>query len=254
MILNCIAVDDEPLALKLVCTFIEQTPFLRLVGNYRKAVEALRALTQEPAVDVIFLDIQMPDLNGLELAKVLDKGPGNRGPRIIFTTAFNQFAVEGFRVDALDYLLKPFNYDEFLRAAQKAHAYAELMQSPPPAPTPTETPALATALPSEDYLYLKVEYQLVRVDFSDILYIEGLKDYIKVYRRSEPKPLLSLSSLKALEDRLPSHQFMRIHRSYIISLDKIKSITRGTVQIGEVTIPVSDRYRETFDQFFNRWK
>jgi two-component system response regulator LytT len=254
MILNCIAVDDEPLALKLVCTFIEQTPFLRLAGSYRKAVEALRALAQDPAVDVIFLDIQMPDLNGLELAKVLDKGPGNRGPRIIFTTAFNQFAVEGFRVDALDYLLKPFNYDEFLRAAQKAKAYAELMQSPPPLSAPAaEAPALA-APPAEEYLYLKVEYQLVRVDFSDILYIEGLKDYIKVYRKSEPKPLLSLSSLKALEDRLPSQQFMRIHRSYIIALNQIKSITRGTVQINDMTIPVSERYRESFDQFFSRWK
>ncbi|TGE24977.1 response regulator transcription factor [Hymenobacter aquaticus] len=255
MILNCIAVDDEPLALKLVTTFIEQTPFLRLVGSYGKAVEALRGISQLPSVDVIFLDIQMPDLNGLELARILDRGPGGKGPRIIFTTAFNQFALEGFRVDALDYLLKPFDYDEFLRAATKAKTYAELTQAPASAPAAAGAPAPAEpAPPTEDYIYLKVEYQLVRVDYSDILYIEGLKDYIKVYRRSEPRPLLSLSSLKTLEDRLPAQQFMRVHRSYIIALNHIKSVTRGTVQIGDQTIPVSDRYRDTFDQFFSRWK
>lgn len=252
MIINCIAVDDEPLALKLVCTFIEQTPFLRLVGRYTKAVEALRGLAQHPEVEVLFLDIQMPELNGLELARVLDRSPGGRGPRVIFTTAFNQFAVEGFRVDALDYLLKPFDYEEFLRAAQKARKYVELRQTPElPAPA---TPLAEAGAPAQDYFYLKVEYQLVRVDFSDILYIEGLKDYCKVYRRSEPRPLLSLASLKSLEERLPAQQFMRIHRSYIIALNQIKSVTRGTVQIGDITIPVSDRHREGFDQFFSRWK
>jgi len=249
MTINCIAVDDEPLALKLVCTFIEQTPFLNLIGRYSKAVEALRALSQHPEIDVVFLDIQMPDLNGLELARLLDKGPNGRGPRVIFTTAFNQFAVEGFRVDALDYLLKPFNYEEFLRAATKAKHYVELTQ------TPTVPQLVAPAsVPVEDYLYLKVEYQLVRVEYNDILYVEGLKDYLKVYRRSEPRALLSLSTLKTLEERLPSNQFMRVHRSYIISLRHITSITRGTVQIGDVTIPVSDRYREQFDQLFSKWK
>jgi len=251
MPINCIAVDDEPLALKLVCTFIEQTPFLNLVGRYSKAVEALRALSQHPEIDVLFLDIQMPDLNGLELARLLDKGPAGRGPRVIFTTAFNQFAIEGFRVDALDYLLKPFNYEEFLRAATKAKHYVELTQAPTallPA-APPQAPA-----PAQDHLYLKVEYQLVRVEYNDILYVEGLKDYLKVYRRSEPRALLSLSTLKTLEERLPSNQFMRVHRSYIISLRHITSITRGTVQIGDVTIPVSDRYREQFDQFFRQWK
>lgn len=247
MILNCIAVDDEPLALKLVCTFIEQTPFLQLAGRYSKAVEALKALSQPTKpVDLLFLDIQMPDLNGLELARLLDRGPGGPSPRVIFTTAFNQYALEGFRVDALDYLLKPFNYEEFLRAATKAKAYAELLQAPPSAaPAP---------VPANDHLYLKVEYQLVRVNFRDILYIEGLKDYIKVYRQGEAKPLLALSSMKAMEDALPTQQFMRVHRSYIIGLNHIKAITRGTVQIGNETIPVSDRYREAFDQLFTRWR
>jgi DNA-binding LytR/AlgR family response regulator len=249
MTLNCIAVDDEPLALKLVGRFIEQTPFLRLVASYGSAVAALRGLQQltEP-IDLIFLDIQMPDLNGLELAKLLDKGPGG-GPRVVFTTAFNQYALDGYKVDALDYLLKPFSYDDFLRVANKAKSYAELTQQP----TTPSAPAVPTE-PAEDYLYLKVEYQLVRVPFNDILYVEGLKDYVKVYRRNETKPLLSLTSLKALEEKLPARQFMRIHRSYIVGLGHIAAIGRGTVRIGNETIPVSDSYREAFDQFVSRWK
>lgn len=193
----------------------------------------------------------MPDLNGLELAKLLDRGPGGGGPRVVFTTAFNQYALDGYKVDALDYLLKPFSYDDFLRVANKAKSYAELTQQPTPA-APPATPALSE--PAEDYLYLKVEYQLVRVPFNDILYVEGLKDYVKVYRRSETKPLLSLTSLKALEEKLPARQFMRIHRSYIVGLGHIAAIGRGTVHIGTETIPVSDSYREAFDQFVSRWK
>ncbi|MDF7812890.1 LytTR family DNA-binding domain-containing protein [Hymenobacter sp. YC55] len=252
MKLNCIAVDDEPLALKLVGHFIEQTPFLNLVGSYGSAVAALRGLQQQTTpVDLLFLDIQMPDLNGLELARVLVREPGQPGPRVVFTTAFNQYAVEGYKVDALDYLLKPFTYEEFLRVANKAKSYAELSQpvSQPAAPAPAAPPDAP-----DDYLYLKVEYQLVRVPFHDILYIEGLKDYVKVYRQSEPKPLLSLTSLKTLEERLPPRQFMRIHRSYIVGLNHIASIGRGTVHIGTETIPVSDSYREAFDQFVSRWK
>ncbi|RTQ52107.1 response regulator transcription factor [Hymenobacter gummosus] len=257
MILNCIAVDDEPLALGMVCAFIEQTPFLKLVGRYGSAVEALRGLHQpDMQVDLIFLDIQMPDLNGLELARVL--GRGEDKARIVFTTAFNQYALEGYKVDALDYLVKPFNYDEFLRAALKAKGYFELIRRPAPAaPAPAAAPPAEPApvpAPEDQYLYLKVEYQLVRVALSDILYIEGLKDYIKVYRRSETKPLLSLSSLKAVEDKLPARRFMRIHRSYIVALDHIASVTRGTVQIGGETIPVSDSYREAFDKYLSRWK
>lgn len=250
MTLNCIAVDDEPLALKLVERFIEQTPFLRMAASYGSAVAALRGLQQQTEpIDLIFLDIQMPDLNGLELAKLLGRGPG-AGPRVVFTTAFNQYALDGYKVDALDYLLKPFSYDDFLRVANKAKSYAELTQQPAPA-----APAVvATAEPAEDYLYLKVEYQLVRVPFNDILYVEGLKDYVKVYRRSETKPLLSLTSLKALEEKLPARQFMRIHRSYIVGLGHIAAIGRGTVHIGTETIPVSDSYRDAFDQFVSRWK
>jgi two-component system response regulator LytT len=245
MILNCIAVDDEPLALGLVCSFIEQTPFLKLIGSYASAVEALTGL-QEQSIDVIFLDIQMPDLNGMELARVLDSRSKNK-PRIIFTTAFNQFALQGYRVDALDYLLKPFNYEEFLHAATKALTYAELLQKS------NSAPSAADERIEDNYLFLKIEYQLVRIALNEILYIEGLKDYVKVYVQNSEKPLLSLTSLKALEEKLPSKRFLRVHRSFIVSLDKINSITRNALQIGKVNITVGDQYKEAFGQFLSKW-
>jgi two-component system response regulator LytT len=244
--LNCIAVDDEPLALDLVCAFIEQTPFLRLVGRYGSGVEALRGLhEQEGKVDVAFLDIQMQELNGLELARVL----GAKAPRIVFTTAFPQYALESYKVDALDYLVKPFNYEEFLRAATRALNYVQLAQAGQEA----SVAAPVAAAPEEDHIFLKVEYQLVRVALDDILYVEGLKDYVKVHLRSTPKALLSLMSLKAMEDRLPARRFLRIHRSFIVALDKIEAVRRLTVQIGSLTIPVGDQYKEAFSQFLSRW-
>ncbi|WPP49859.1 LytR/AlgR family response regulator transcription factor [Catalinimonas niigatensis] len=242
--LNCIAVDDEPFALNMVCTYIEQTPFLHLAGRFSSAVDALKAL-HEQSVDLIFLDIQMPDLSGIELARVLDRGRSTKRPRIVFTTAYDQFAIEGYKVDALDYLLKPFNYEEFLRAVHKAQAYAEMINSKPTSPEVREA--------EEDYLFLKVEYQLVKVAFSDIRYIQGLKDYVKVYLLSSSKPLLSLISMKALEDKLPSRRFMRIHRSYIISLEQIKAVSRNSVEIGQESIPVSQQYKEPFSRFMERW-
>ena len=258
MTLNCIAVDDEPLALGLVCAFIEKTPFLQLVGRYSSAVEALQAV-QQKNVDLIFLDIQMPDLTGIELARVIERSSANgQGPRIVFTTAFNQFALDGYKVDALDYLLKPFNYEEFLRAATKAQHYVELLHRAS-APHLVEAPKSTDPdRKAEDYLFLKVEYQLVRVALDDVLYIEGLKDYVKVHLKQERdggshKPILSLTSLKALEEKLPATRFMRVHRSFIVALDKIEAITRNTIQIGNVTIPVSDQYKEPFNQFVSKW-
>jgi two-component system response regulator LytT len=251
MILNVIAVDDEPLALGLVCSFIEQTPFLKLVGRYPSAVEALRAIHSQK-IDVVFLDIQMPDLNGIELARVLDNSKTNK-PRIIFTTAYNQFALEGYRVDALDYLLKPFNYEEFLHAANKALAYCELLEKSNAPAGAAATAAVPEERIEDEYLFLKVEYQLVRIALSDILYIEGLKDYVKVWLKSAEKPILSLTSLKSLEEKLPSKRFMRVHRSFIVSLDKINSITRNALQIGKVNITVGDQYKEAFSQFLSKW-
>jgi two-component system response regulator LytT len=248
MSVSCIAVDDEPLALALLCTFIEQTPFLKLVGRYGSGVEALQGLHElTEKVDVAFLDIQMQELTGLELARVL--GQQATPPRVIFTTAFPQYALDGYKVDALDYLVKPFNYEEFLRAAQKARTYTELAQASAEA-----SPATASApVPEEEHIFLKVEYQLVRVALSDILYVEGLKDYVKVHLKSTPRALLSLMSLRAMEEKLPARRFLRIHRSFIVALDKIEAVRRLTVQIGTETIPVGEQYKEAFAQFLSRW-
>jgi two-component system response regulator LytT len=240
----CLAVDDEPLALGLVCAFIEQTPFLRLAGRYSNALTALQALHEQPEVKLLFLDIRMPSLSGLDLARVLQSS----GKRVIFTTAFNHYALDGFRVDALDYLLKPFDYQEFLRAAFKAQAFFNPPRleavAPPPAPSPAP----------EDHLYLKVEYQLVRVMLRDILYVEGLKDYVKVHLASAARPLLSLTSLRGMEEKLPAGKFLRVHRSYIVGLDHVAAVGRGTLQVGTATLPVSESYREVVDQLFSRWK
>ena len=246
MKITCIAVDDEPLALALLCTFIGQTPFLELLGRYGSGVEALQGLHELAGpVDLAFLDIQMQELTGLELARVL--GQQAAPPRIIFTTAFPQYALAGYKVDALDYLVKPFNYEEFLRAAHKGRADAALRHARADAPAPTP-PA-----PAEEHIFLKVEYQLVRVTLSDILYVEGLKDYVKVHLRSTPRALLSLMSLRAMEEKLPARRFLRIHRSFIVALDKIEAVRRLTVQIGPETIPVGEQYKEAFGQFLSRW-
>lgn len=239
MKMKCIAVDDEPLALEMVSDFIRQTSFLSLEGKFENAIEALSHINQNE-VDLVFLDIQMPDLSGMELARVLEGNKTGKKPKIIFTTAYNQFAIEGYKVDALDYLLKPFSYEEFLKASTKAYNYF--------AHTTTE-PLEENA----EYIFLKVEYQFVKIMLKDIIFIEGYKDYVKVHLESRPTPLLSLNSLKNLEDLLPVHQFMRVHRSFIISLDHIQSITRNTVNMGKVTITVGDNYKENFLGFLNKW-
>ncbi|WP_194777377.1 LytR/AlgR family response regulator transcription factor [Pararhodonellum marinum] len=242
MKIRCIAVDDEPLALDLVCKFIDQTAFLSLEGRFESAIEALGYLHQHE-VDLVFLDIQMPDLSGMDLARVLEGKANAKKPKIIFTTAYNQFAIESYKVDALDYLLKPFGYDEFLRAANKAYQLYQQQNSEPSAKESEK----------QSYIFLKVEYQLVKVMLQDILYVEGYKDYVKVHLLGKPNPLLSLSSMKNMEDLLPDQQFMRIHRSFIINLDHIDSVSRNMVNIGNTQITVSDNYKETFLEFINKW-
>jgi DNA-binding LytR/AlgR family response regulator len=246
MMLNCIAVDDEPLALDLVSKFVEKTPFFNLVGRYASAVEALKAIHSEK-IDLVYLDIQMPDLNGIELARVISKT--SHAPRIVFTTAFAQFGIEGYKVDALDYLLKPFNYEEFLRTATKAYAYYELINKPAPVDTFSNEPERD----NDDYLFLKVEYQLVRIALNDILYIEALKDYIKVHLKPPAKSVLSLTSLKLLEEKLPVRKFMRVHRSYIVALDKITTMTKNSLSIEKKNIAVGSQYKDAFSRFLAKW-
>ncbi len=241
MKIKCIAIDDEPLALDLVCRFVEQTSFLSLVGKFENAIEALGFINQNE-IDLIFLDIQMPDLSGMELARVIDGKNTAKTPKIIFTTAYNQFAIEGYKVDALDYLLKPFSYEEFLKAATKVYQYfdKQKIQAAPSSKT-------------DDYIFLKVEYQLVKVMLKEITHVEAYKDYVKVYLTIKPNPILSLTSLKSMEDMLPSERFMRIHRSYIIALDHIDSISRNIVSIGNTQISVSENHKESFMQFLSKW-
>ncbi|MDI5896423.1 LytR/AlgR family response regulator transcription factor [Flavobacterium yafengii] len=249
MILKCIAVDDEPLALQIIVSYIEQTPSLVLVGQFSNAIEALKAI-HEQDIDLIFLDIRMPDINGIELAKIVEQYRVKGNLRIIFTTAFDQYALDGYKVDALDYLLKPFSFVDFSKSVAKALGYFELIRNPE-----QEIRKFSPPIPETEvaYIYLKFEYQLVRIAVDDIIYVESMKDYVKVFRLSEDKPLLSLTSMKSLEEKLPENKFMRIHRSYIVSLDKIKSATKNSVQIDKITIAVTDQYKDNFMKFFQDW-
>lgn len=234
MKLTCALVDDEPLALELLGSYVEKTPMLQLQGKYSSAVMAMRQLTETP-VDLLFLDIQMPDLNGLEYSKLVPPET-----RIVFTTAFDQYAIDGYKVNALDYLLKPISYNDFLTAVHKAVEWFELKRNIKP---DTE--------PAADFIYVKSEYKLVRIDLNDILYIEGLKDYIKIYTESSPRPVLSLMSMKSMEENLPSDRFMRVHRSYIVQKNKIQVVERGRIAFGKNYIPVSDNYKQDVQNYLN---
>lgn len=247
MTLNCVAIDDEPLALELVSKFIEQTSFLKLVGRFSNAIEALSFINQQE-VQLIFLDIQMPDLSGMELARVLDGKKNATQTRIIFATAYHQFAIEGYKVEALDYLLKPYSYEEFLNAATKAYQYFERIS------TLANTPINQQIDSSNaEYIFLKVEYQLIKVLLRDISFVEAYKDYVKVHLLTKPHPLLSLSSLKSMEEMLPKNQFMRVHRSFIIGLNHIDSISKNIIQIGNHNIAVGENYKDVFQEFLSKW-
>lgn len=236
--LNCIVIDDEPIALALLEKYVLQTPFLEFLGKFSNAIAASEFL-KENKVDVIFTDIQMPDLDGLELSKMIPKTT-----KVVFTTAFDEYAIEGFRVDAMDYLLKPFDYAEFLKAAQKVQEWFVLVQSKNQAPAENSS--------EKKFLFVKSEYKQIKIDLDEIDLIEGLKDYAKIWLTGNPKAILTLMSLKKLEEELPSQKFMRIHRSFIISLDKIESIERNQVVIREKYIPISDQYKEGFQEYVNK--
>jgi two-component system, LytTR family, response regulator len=232
--ITSIAIDDEPLALQLVCGYIEKTPALSLAGSFDNPLDATEFLLKHK-VDLIFVDIQMPDLSGIEFTRLLEKGP-----KIIFTTAFEQYALEGYKLDIVDYLLKPFSYEEFLSAVQKAQKLIGL-----------ERRDQNKVEVKNEFLFLKSEYKIKRINFNDIQYIEGMKDYIKVFTTSESKPVLSLTSLKILETKLPAGKFMRVHRSFIVNLEKINTIERSRIVFGTVYIPVSDQYKEKFQKFLD---
>jgi two-component system, LytTR family, response regulator LytT len=233
--INTIAIDDEPLALQLISGYIEKTPGLKLLGQFDNPFDAIEFM-DNATVDLIFIDIQMPDLSGIELTRSMVKGP-----KVIFTTAFEKYALEGFKLDVTDYLLKPFSYEEFLHSVQKVQRLIKLEQT-----------SLNQVDANNEFLFLKSEYKIKRINFNDILYIEGLKDYVKVYIRNVPKPILSLTSLKLLETKLPESTFMRVHRSFIVNLSKIDTIERGRIIFGKAYIPISDQYKESFQNYLDK--
>jgi DNA-binding LytR/AlgR family response regulator len=234
MIIRCLAIDDEPLALKQIRTYIQKTPFLELVSVCNNAFDAMKFL-QEGNINLMFVDINMPDLSGMDFVKSLPERPF-----IIFTTAYSEYAVEGFRVDAVDYLLKPFGYTDFLKAANKVRNLVEL------ADHKTDP---AKSVP--DHLFVKSEYKLIRIELSQIKYIESMHEYIRIHFVND-KPIMTLMSMKSIEELLPPDRFMRVHRSFIVSKDKVKVIERNRIIFeNSVYIPVSDQYRDKFQEFLN---
>jgi len=233
--IKVIAIDDEPLALKLVAGYIEKTPGLKLIGKFDNPIDASEFLA-DTNVDLIFVDIQMPDLSGIEFTRLIEKGP-----KVIFTTAYEKYALEGYKLEIVDYLLKPFSYEEFISAVHKVQKLLRLEQK-----------TLNKVDANSEFLFLKSDHKIKRINFNDILYIEGMKDYVKVYTQNTPKPVLSLSSLKMLESKLPESKFMRVHRSFIVNLDKIDTIERSRIVFGKEYIPVSDQYKDGFQMFLDK--
>lgn len=230
--LRCVIVDDEPLAVALLEKYVSKTPSLEHAGSWNDPVQALTALpTIRP--DILFLDIQMPDLDGLELSRMVPECT-----RVIFTTAFKQYAFESYEVSALDFLLKPISYQKFLGAVEKARAWFDLKSAAEAAPQKQN---------QADHIFLKAGGSLRRVEFSDILFIEGMKDYVMVHIQSEESPLVTHITMKALEEQLPSELFMRVHKSYIVSLQKVGSVTPdGDIVFGRHLVHVSDAYKDRF--------
>ena len=232
MTLNCIIIDDEPLAADLLASYAKKTLFLNLIGVFNSAVEGVKAI-RENRVDLIFLDIQMPELSGLEFAKILPKET-----KIIFTTAFSQYAIDGYKANAIDYLMKPISYDDFLDASNRALDWFQ-------------TTHQAENASTDRFIFVKSEYKLVKIMFDDILYIEGVKDYVKIYLNNDHKPIMTLMNMKKIGESLPKPEFMRIHRSYIVHMKKIDGIDRFRVVIGDAVLPISDSYKTILQDYLD---
>lgn len=234
--IRCLAIDDEPLALKQLTAYIKKVPYLELVKSCASAPEALKLLETE-AIDAVFVDINMPDMNGLDFVRSL-----NNPPLVVFTTAYSDYAIEGYKVDAVDYLLKPFGIDEFTRAAEKVKKRFEALNMPTVVSSPD----------GDDAIFLKSDYKIVRVALSDIRYIEAMSEYLRIYSDASSRPIVVLLSMKKMEERLPSTTFMRIHRSYIINLKKIIEVNKNHVLMNqEASLPIGDLYKDTFLSYIN---
>jgi DNA-binding LytR/AlgR family response regulator len=230
--IRCLAIDDEPLALQQIAAYINKVPFLELAGQCQSALEARQFLSDE-RVDAIFCDINMPDLNGMDFVKSL-----TAPPLVVFTTAYSEYAIEGFKVNAVDYLLKPFGLQDFQRAANRLQ---ERLSAPAAAPVETD-----------DTFFLKTDYRIVKVSIPNIRYVEAMSEYLKVWIEGESKPIITLLSMKKMEERLPDN-FMRIHRSYIINLDKIQEVNKNRVIMdAETYLPIGDLYKEAFQKYLDK--
>lgn len=229
MKLRCIIIDDEPLAIDLLKSYVEQTPYLELVATFENPLAAMETL-RSGNIQVLYLDINMPQISGLEFSRTL-----SASTRVIFTTAYDQYAVEGFRLNALDYLLKPISYTEFLQASNKAFEWFKLVET-------NDTTSI----------FIKSGYRMEKIELNNILYIENQKDYVKFHLDGISEPVSSLMSMQFLEEKLPPKQFMRVHRSFIVNLNKIKTIERNCIVFGKEYIPVSDSYKDRFMEFLNK--
>lgn len=229
MKLRCVIIDDEPLAIDLLKSYVEQTPYLELAATFENPLAAMETI-RSGNIQVLYLDINMPQISGLEFSKTLPAST-----RIIFTTAYEQYAIEGFRLNALDYLLKPISYTEFLHASNKAFEWFKLVDTN-----------------EASSIFIKSGYRMEKVELSDILYIENQKDYVKFHLEGVSEPVSSLMSMQSLEEKLPPKQFMRVHRSFIVNLNKIKTIERNCIVFGKEYIPVSDTYKDRFMDFLNK--
>lgn len=231
--IRCLAIDDEPLALQQIAAYINKVPFLELAAQCQSALEARQFLSDD-RVDAIFCDINMPDLNGMDFVKSL-----TAPPLVVFTTAYSEYAIEGFKVNAVDYLLKPFGMQEFMRAANRLQERLSV-------------PAAAPAAETDNTLFLKTDYRIVKVNIPDIRYVEAMSEYLKVWIEGETKPIITLLSMKKMEERLPDN-FMRVHRSYIINLDKIQEVNKNRVIMDADTyLPIGDLYKEAFQAYLDK--
>lgn len=227
--INCIVIDDEPLAVEILEDFITKVPAMQLVGKYTNALAALEQLENEE-IDLLFLDIKMPDISGIDFFTSL-----KRKPAVIFTTAYQEYAVESYNLDAIDYLVKPIPFNRFLNAVGKVQEHISALKN-----IKKEVPAISNG---RKFIFIKTEYKIVRIELDDILYIEGLKDYSKIYLKDNPKPIFTLQNLKSFETKFQSEEFIRVHRSYIVSVNKINMICKNRVVIGQTDIPVSIGFR-----------
>lgn len=230
MTLNCVIIDDEPLAAELLANYAEKVPFLDSQGTFNSATEAIKTI-REKKIDLVFLDIQMPELSGLEFARII----GNE-TRIVFTTAFSQYAIEGYKVNALDYLLKPISFEKFLEVSQKALDYFESLSK-------------QKAMKEDRFIFIKSEYKLQKINFDDILYIEGVKDYVKFYVKGNSKGIMSLMNMKKVEEYLPEPEFMRIHRSYIVHMSEVQLVDRFRIVMGDNYLPISESYKDMVQKY-----